>query len=291
MPRALFEKAAFVTALLASSLWGGVLVAQAQTIYISPASDSYYIGQAFSVRVNVSSQTQAVNAVSGTVSFPSDLLQVVSISKTDSIMSLWVQDPSFSNAAGTVDFAGVVLNPGFIGSSGKALTINFKAVNSGQAKVKLVEGSLLANDGQGTNILSSLGSADFDIGAGAAAVEPPPKPVEATSDLVITSDTHPDPHKWYTADTAHFLFQFPDSATETRVSIDKLANTTPLQSYIPAIHEKTVTGSGEGAWYVHVLYKTGKESSPTAHFRFNIDYSAPSNFTIRDGQRLIYRSL
>src|SRR6185369_11545317 len=88
-------------------------VSFADTLYISPTSGSYTPGQTFSAKVFVSSLAQAVNAVSGEIGFPTDKLQVISVTKTGSILTLWVQEPSFSNAQGIVSFEGVVPNPGF----------------------------------------------------------------------------------------------------------------------------------------------------------------------------------
>lgn len=159
--RSLALKALFpFTLLLTLALPVSVL---ADTLFISPASGSYGLGETFTVRVLVSSPRQAINALSGTVSFPTDKLQVTSVSKIGSILSLWVQEPSFSNSRGTVTFEGVVPNPGFSESNGRVLSITFKVVGTGIADVKLSSGSLLANDGYGTNVLKTLGSGSYSL--------------------------------------------------------------------------------------------------------------------------------
>jgi hypothetical protein len=135
----------------------------ADTLFLSPLTGNYSIGETFSVRIMVSSPRQSVNAISGIVSFPTDKLQVTSISKIGSVLSLWVQEPSFSNSHGTVTFEGVVPNPGFNESNGRVLAVNFKVVGSGQADVRLTSGSLLANDGYGTNVLKTLGVASYAL--------------------------------------------------------------------------------------------------------------------------------
>src|SRR3989338_8837245 len=106
-----------------------------------------------------------MNAASGVISFSSDKLEVASLSKTGSIFSLWVQEPSFSNSAGTVNFEGIALNPGFTGASGKLISINFKVKSVGDAPLTFSSGSVLANDGKGTNILANLGSGLFSVSA------------------------------------------------------------------------------------------------------------------------------
>ncbi|MEK7195102.1 MAG: cohesin domain-containing protein [Patescibacteria group bacterium] len=136
----------------------------ADTLFISPLTGTYSVGETFSVRIMVSSPRQSINAISGTLSFPVDRLQVTSVSKIGSVLSLWVQEPSFSNSKGTVTFEGVVPNPGFAESNGRVLGINFKVVgNGGPTDIRLTSGSLLANDGYGTNILKTLGTASYTL--------------------------------------------------------------------------------------------------------------------------------
>src|SRR3990167_9441674 len=96
-------------------------------LILSPSSKIVNVGQTFSVDVAVTELEQAMNAAQGTISFPNDKLEAVSIGKSGSIINLWIQEPSFSNASGKINFEGVVLNPGFNGAYGKILTVNFKA--------------------------------------------------------------------------------------------------------------------------------------------------------------------
>jgi len=148
--------------------------ANAATLYVSPASGAYGVGQTFTAAVYVNSAEQAMNAASGVVSFPADKLNVISLTKDGSVMSLWVEEPSFSNAAGIVNFEGIVLNPGFQGSSGKVLNIIFRNTAAGTAPVTFSSGAVLANDGRGTNILSSLGSASYTITLSSSLAQPTP---------------------------------------------------------------------------------------------------------------------
>lgn len=137
------------------------LAAEAASIYFSPASGNYSVGRTFTINVNVSSADQAMNAVQGVVTFSPEQLSAVGISKSGSIVSLWVQEPSINNATGRINFEGVVLNPGFTGSAARVLQITFKAKAEGPATVSLASASVLANDGQGTNILSQIGNAKY----------------------------------------------------------------------------------------------------------------------------------
>ena len=161
----------------------GARIANAATLGFSPSTLSRTVGSTFSVFVYVSSADQATNAVSGVISFPTDKLQAVSVSKTNSVINLWVQEPTFSNTQGTVNFEGIALNPGYTGSQGTIITITFRTKSSGQANIKFSSGSVLANDGIGTNVLTGLGNANISIKA-----IPPPQDISADESISDTNN-------------------------------------------------------------------------------------------------------
>jgi hypothetical protein len=123
----------------------------AATLYFSPNSGTKQVGKDFSVSVYVSSPDQAMNAASGNIDISSNL-EIVSVSKSGSIFSLWAQEPSFS--AGTFSFEGIVLNPGYTGVGGKIATLTVRPKSTGEANLKFSGAAVLANDGSGTNILT-----------------------------------------------------------------------------------------------------------------------------------------
>lgn len=140
------------------------LIANAQgTLTLSPSSGSYKVGESFSVLVNLNSGGESVNASTGQISFDNTRLQVVSLGYSQSIFNLWAENPSFSNSAGTINFSGGLPSPGFTGASGGVLRITFKAKAIGQAPANFLSGSILANDGQGTNIADTLRGALYNI--------------------------------------------------------------------------------------------------------------------------------
>lgn len=262
--------------------------ADAATLGFSPSAGKFGAGQNFSVAIIVSTPDQAMNAVSGVVTFPPELLQVTSLSKGGSVVGLWVQEPSFSNSAGTVNFEGVALNPGFIGNAGRVLTINFRAKRAGSAQLSFATPVVLANDGQGTNILQSAGSANLELSAGA----PTPLPaeeVQTTTDtnvLNITSSTHPDQSKWYRASTAKFVWDLPSGATAVRLAINKTPRGEPTVLYSPAVSEKIVEELEDGVWYFHAQARLASgEWGAISHYRAQIDTTKPSDFTIRELER------
>jgi hypothetical protein len=152
----------------------GIVRAEAATLSVSPSSVSTSVGKTISVKVVVGSAGQSINAVSGQINFSNDLLTLSSISK-GSLVTLWAQEPTFSNGNGTASFQGVILN-GYTGSGGTIITLNFKAKAQGSATVGITNGgsSVLLNDGQGTNVLSGTTGGTITI-AKAVVVTPPPQ--------------------------------------------------------------------------------------------------------------------
>ncbi|MDP3003971.1 MAG: cohesin domain-containing protein, partial [Candidatus Azambacteria bacterium] len=258
--------------------------ASAATLYFSPSSGSYTVGTTLSVSVYVSSADQAMNAASGIISFPQDKLEVTSLSKTGSIFTLWVQEPSFLNSAGTVNFEGIVLNPGFTGASGKVITINFRVKAGGTTLLNFFSGSALANDGKGTNILANLGNAQFSLGGASPTVPEATTPSAisgAPSAPVISSPTHPDPNKWYAQKDAKFTWTVPSGVSGVRLLVGKLPAAIPTVTYVPAISEKEVTNFGDGIWYFHAQFRNANGWGEISHFRFQIDTQPPESFSIK----------
>lgn len=133
---------------------GGIRAAQAAYFSFSPSDGVYQKAENFTVGVFVNTDV-AINAVQGMVNFPTEYLEAVAVkNNNNSIIDLWIQKPSFSNAGntGNVRFEGVVLSPGFVGSSGKIFDVVFRIKKEGAAELSFTEFAILANDGLATNL-------------------------------------------------------------------------------------------------------------------------------------------
>jgi len=225
-----------------------------------------------------------MNAASGIVSFPQDKIEVVSFSKTGSIISLWVQEPSFSNSAGTINFEGIVLNPGFTGTAGKILNVTFRPKTTGTANLNFYSGSVLANDGQGTNILTSMSKASFGLGGAVSTAPETTTPSEAAGIPAapqISSPTHPDQEKWYSNNNPKFVWQVPQDVTSVRLLYGRYPDSQPQVVYSPAISEKQLKNLRDGIYYFHAQFKNKNGWGKIAHFRFQIDTQPPEPFEIK----------
>ena len=134
---------------------------QQTIISLAPEGGSFVIDQNLLVTVKVNTNA-AINAVEATINFPKDNLSVVSVSKDDSIINLWIQEPSFSNELGVIEFVGGLHNGGFQGE-GKILTIVFKPKKPGNTTIDFANASVLAHDGKGTDVLEKKIGATYFI--------------------------------------------------------------------------------------------------------------------------------
>ena len=100
--------------------------AQATTLDVSLAGDTFSVDDTFDVNILIDSQGASINAVQTTLRFPANFLQVSSVKKTNSVFDLWLTEPTYSNTNGTLSFVAGSAN-GFSGPSLNALTVTFQA--------------------------------------------------------------------------------------------------------------------------------------------------------------------
>ena len=255
------------------------------SLYLSPPSGTFTIGSSFSVKININSGGEAINASEGTLIFNPDEISVVSLSKNNSIFTLWTTEPTFSNSSGNIIFGGGT-STGFTGTSGTVLTATFKAKANSSAQINFSSGSILAADGKGTNILSNMNGGVYTINP---KITTPPAteyipPVVITGTPIapiISSTTHSNPNQWYSNNNPKFSWATPSDIIATKLLIGRISTATPSVSYIPPISEKNLEDLSDGIWYFHVRLKNNTGWGKISHFKFQIDTIAPLPFEIK----------
>lgn len=253
--------------------------AHASDLVISPSTGTYQVGKNFSVSIVLTNNQEAINAVSAVATFSSDTLDVVSISKSNSILTMWAEEPTFSNSSSKITMDGIVLNPGFSGSQGKVLTITFRAKKKGTGNVLLNAGSILANDGGATDIIGRLGSGTFLI------VDPPAANEIKGLDTAgnengdatpnITSASYPDSTKWYSTRDAIFSWKLPNTVTAVRTVYSNKEASIPNKTYTPPISEKAFTVDSDGIFYMYAQFKDASGWGDVSRYTFQIDTVKP----------------
>lgn len=261
------------------------VTARAATLSLSPSSGSYAVGDTVSVSVRVNAGGTAMNSAEATVSFPTDTLQLQSVSKSGSIFTFWTTEPAGSNASGRVVFSGGLPSPGYSGNAGTLIRMTFLVKATGTASLSLGSGHVLANDGLGTEILTGTGSASYTLTAAATkptpSPTPTPTPAEPTRPVpTVSSTTHPDQNGWYTPEKA--FVQWGATANRRGVSFSVTQDATT----VPDDHDEATDGSAEvalpsdGVWYFHLRARYDNGWSDTAHYTLRRDATQPEPFTI-----------
>lgn len=250
---------------------------KAATLSFSPSSSNVSVDNVATVRVVVNTLGKSINNAEGVISFPKDSIEVVSISKTSSIFSLWVEEPSFSNTTGRISFNGGITNPGFNGTSGTVLSIVFRGKKQGTAPLVFSSGAVRENDGLGTNILNSLNNGIIQIvtdnneKAVSFSEENKTVPIKP----VIISSTHPDQNLWYSKNTASFNWKIPKDVTSIQTLFDNKSSSVPKINYDSSITQRTLSDISDGEFYFHLRYVNSTGWGPTTHYKVKIDVTPP----------------
>ncbi len=137
------------------------LFTHAASLIVSPSSGTYSVGDRVTVKVRVNSTTP-INAVSASLTVPTNLFSIESVTKDSSVLNFWVTEPSFSNKNGAVSFEGVSLG-GFSGGMGDVVSLRLRAVAEGNGSISINSAQILANDGQGTNVTGALQNGTYTV--------------------------------------------------------------------------------------------------------------------------------
>ncbi|MDQ1281986.1 MAG: hypothetical protein QG630_337 [Patescibacteria group bacterium] len=269
------------------------LNAFAADLTFSPSSGSYKTGDYISVDIILTNNTSPINAISGKVSFSKDTISVSSLSKDGSIIKYWTNDPVFSNTGGTINFEGIIPNPGFSGTRTKVLTIRFLAKANGNVNISFANGSVLANDGLATEVVNLLGQAKFSIIDKPVLSQTPTQqdnttqqnistiPIYTTSVFTapeIISSTHPDQDIWYVNNSPTFNWTIPKGVTAVRLSYDNNKEAKPTNVYNSAINSKSFNNLKDGSYFLHAQFKFGETWGDIATYKFQIDTTPPVGF-------------
>jgi len=259
------------------------VAADAAALRITPDTGVYQVGNTFTARVQIATQGQSVNAAEGTIKFNPNELSVVSVTRSGSIFNLWVTEPAFSNSAGTVNFSGGVPT-GYSGSVGNVLSITFRVTNAGSPRVTFTDGSVLANDGRGTNVLTSMTGGSYTAQAASAApvaeVIEYVAPANTPAAPRINSDTHPDPANWSNETTAELSWTLPAGITAVRTLLDDRSSTVPTNVYDNPISSISLDELPEGVSYFHLQFRNADGWGRITHYRLAVDSVGPANIAI-----------
>jgi len=268
-----------------------VLLAQvtfAASLSLSPGTGVYTSGATFSVSVRVNTQGKAINAAEGTLKFNPNELSVVNVNRSSSIFNLWVAEPAFSNSAGTISFSGGSPS-GYTGSGGTVMSVTFRAAGAGSPRVSFTNGSVLANDGRGTNVLTAMNGGSFTIQA--QSTSPAPEviteyiaPANTPGAPSVTSATHSDPAAWHSNKSATLSWSLPAGITAVRTGLNSNPTSVPTKVYENPIRTITLDELDEGVSYFHIQFQNADGWGRVTHYRLAVDTQKPTSVDISQAE-------
>ncbi len=269
-------------------------------------------GETFDISVYVNSQGAAINSAEGSLTFPSDLVSVVSVNNAGSIFPIWVEQPSYSNTSGSVSFNGGVPNPGYAGSRGYVAKVTFKAKKAGKASIAFGASSIYSNDGSGTDVLNKKSGVSVLIKAtetipvvkeepvkdGVIDLDRKPiieKPIPVKRDEideninnrdtalppmpVISSKDLTDGKEWFTTKNIMLDWDVPGGVTAVQFSFGGKEDAIPTSIYSPAINFAKILNIANGVSYFHIRFKNSAGWGEILHKKIMVDSFLPGDIT------------
>ncbi len=139
--------------ILLSGMFVPVYVFGAEFNY-TPVSKTIELNDTITIVASVDSAGQAVNAFSGVIDFDPLVMSFVSLTTTGTIVDYWTVAPALTSP-GRIEFEGISYSPGYTGSNGTIVQIKLKGIAvTTSTDVLIHDASILANDGNGTNVFS-----------------------------------------------------------------------------------------------------------------------------------------
>ena len=239
-------------------------VDSAASLYFAASATSVHLGNTFTIFPKVNTGGDATNAYAFTMSFPADKIEPTTMSKGGSICTLYTHEPSYTASTASVSCG--LPTPGYNGTAGGLGSVTFRAKNLGSATITYSGGAqVLANDGQGTNILGSTGSITITI------VEPPPPPIDApTVKCSVGKDG-----EWINVNDVTFTWKLPPEATGFNYILTKNQGEGVPHQTLGTGDSKDYSKLEDGIYYFKIVATDGEVWSAETTYTLMIDTTPP----------------
>ena len=133
----------------------------AADLFFTSDGNTFAQNQSFLVDVYVDTKDVSVNALEGSVVFPSVLLDLTEIRDGNSSINFWIEKPHVVKAS-QISFSGITTG-GFSGSKVFIFSLVFKSKIAGKNTINFKDIKILQNDGLGTKVASKVVPFTFSI--------------------------------------------------------------------------------------------------------------------------------
>ena len=137
--------------LLASSL---SLVRNPDEMCLMSEDNRYVeVGEEVTIQI-IADADEPINVIGATITAPPELISISSISRENSIIDLWTQEPSITDNNAVTFSGGIVTSSGFTGN-GTVLSFTVVPTAEGVAEIDFSDSQMLAHDGTGMPVSCS----------------------------------------------------------------------------------------------------------------------------------------
>ncbi len=246
----------------------GHVNAAGASLFLATTQGTVLLNSIVSIDLFVSSPDQAVNTYDAVINYDRNYVKPLFINKSGSICTIYVRELAIGETSARITCGQPT--PGFKASLGKIAMISFQMIKTGTTSVTVSSGSqVLANDGNGTNILSSTRGVTLNIVSGAGKLNTP----TVTADGVANGD-------WTNKNTIKFNWTKIDNAKGYSFTFSTDKNATP--DYISETSDLTTTFNNvaDGTYYFKILATDGLVASDVQTYVVRIDTTGPQDLKI-----------
>lgn len=250
------------------------------------------------INLVIDTEGDYINATEAKISFSNDVLELLSVDRSSSVFSFWLQEPEVSNENGTIQFIGGSPR-GLSGEALRVLKLRFLVTGIGKADIRIGNAVVSASDGKGTNVLTGVEGIQIEnTGVSESAINIPvtttgqtEQPHEVTRTPVeagalpekpnVRVNLYSNQMMWHnhSGDTIA-LWDLPDDVIKIATALDQNPNTVPKTSTEELSTGVNFGALDDGIWYIHVQFKNNIGWGEVAHYRIALDTEPPLDFDI-----------
>lgn len=225
------------------------------------------MGDIVPVVVRIDTHGQSINAAELDLTFSTVGLEVDHISQEQSIFTVWAEQPTWNNRAGTIHATAGRPN-GIIASDASIMTIYFRAPGSGAWEVSSAATTrFLLNDGRGTKMTADPVKATINV-------------VDSlVSAFVLTSLSNPTSESWTKGSSIDVSWTMLPKAQYSFVFTTR-ADLDPDQTPEVTDGHEVFPVTEDGVYYFAITSITEGIWSPIHRRRFLVDHTPPKEFSI-----------
>lgn len=243
--------------------------ASTATLYLATTQGTVLLNSIVSIDLFVSSPQQSVNTYDVTVNFDNNFVRPLFINKAGSLCTIYVRELAIGETNARITCGQPT--PGFQGNLGKIAMISFQTLREGTTGITISPSSqVLANDGNGTNILGSTRGVTLNIVRGAGAFETP----------IVRTEQGYQSGDWINQNSVTFLWDTVPNAKGYSYSFSTNPDEAPNYTIDTTDLSVGYTDLPDGTYYFKIFATDGFGTSGIQTFIIQIDTTGPRDLSI-----------